>query len=204
MHESALRLLDAAKAATADDASPVTDFASLAKSMNISAQRLGAWKNHRGVSKQGAIEAERLYGCSVSWIMEGIENPPQTGKSISSGSLLNGSTVGPQLITWERIMGGDLPEVFRVAMPDDAMAPDAEMGWEVEFVRASQGNNGKPGQGVLVRDPQGNVYFRRYTEGAGSDWLAVPNKKGYRTLDSVTHEISVIAVMTYVRTPALR
>jgi len=74
MHESTKRLLDFARAVTADEPTPVRDFADLQVRMDISSGVMSNWKR-RGVSKDGAISAEQIFGCSVQWILEGIESP---------------------------------------------------------------------------------------------------------------------------------
>lgn len=76
-HESARRLLAAAREATAYD-SPlrrVSDFEQLRKALNVSAAVLTNWKE-RGVSKEGALAAEALWGCSACWVLTGEEPRP--------------------------------------------------------------------------------------------------------------------------------
>jgi hypothetical protein len=74
VHESAKRLLDCAKAATAGTAYPIGDFNDLAKRLPVSSAVMSNWKK-RGVSRDGAIAAERLFKCSVQWILEGQGSP---------------------------------------------------------------------------------------------------------------------------------
>lgn len=51
-----------------------------------------------------------------------------------------------------------LPRTFKVAAPDDSMAPRLKKGQLAEF---ETGVDFAPGDGVLVRDQQGNCYIRR-------------------------------------------
>lgn len=199
MHESLKRLLDAAHEATRNRAIPITELSQLQKDMGESAQTINNWKGERGVSKEGAMKAEQLYGCSVTWVREGIGKPSLRGKAIAQHGSLNSHTVGPQLVRWGDLMG-EIPTEFRVAMPDDAMKPDAEAGWEVEFVKA---DSGSPGQGVLVKDSTGRRYFRKYQEGRGDEWEAKPSNPDYLTLHSKRDGLEVVAVMTFVRRPRL-
>lgn len=74
MHESLRRLYQAAKAATAhlpaaqriEEDSP----SSLARAMNVSPAVMTNWKA-RGISFEGAVNAEGLFGCSAWWLMNG-------------------------------------------------------------------------------------------------------------------------------------
>lgn len=61
------RLYAIAKARCGD-----TTQAAVAVRMNVKAQVVSNWES-RGVSKEGAIEAERYYGASPLWILEGNE-----------------------------------------------------------------------------------------------------------------------------------
>lgn len=70
MHPTVERLLECAKAATAQSDAPVLEIGDLAPRMRISAGRLTNWKA-RGVSKEGAIQAEALFGCTSQWILYG-------------------------------------------------------------------------------------------------------------------------------------
>jgi hypothetical protein len=70
MHPSYVRLMEAAKKATAGTSQPISRPSQLARAMNESPQRIHNWQE-RGVSKEGAIKAEKLYGVSVNHILEG-------------------------------------------------------------------------------------------------------------------------------------
>lgn len=64
------RLLEYAREATAGDRRPVATFGDLGQRMGKSSAVLTNWKA-RGISRQGAIEAEALFGCSVTWVLTG-------------------------------------------------------------------------------------------------------------------------------------
>lgn len=73
MHDSFKRLLDYARRTTVGQAEPVQSIADLGRRLGKSSAVLSAWKT-RGVSKQGALEAEEEFGCTVRYILEGVED----------------------------------------------------------------------------------------------------------------------------------
>ena len=79
MHESVGRLLDFARKATKGTPEEVADLNGLTKRMNVSPQMMNNWKG-RGISKDGALDAERLFGCSATWLLTG-DKPPKVGSS---------------------------------------------------------------------------------------------------------------------------
>ncbi|MDQ0068983.1 phage repressor protein C with HTH and peptisase S24 domain [Variovorax boronicumulans] len=70
MHESVSRLLDYARKKSSEFAKPGNDFGRLQVLLQVSSATLTNWKS-RGVSKEGAIRAERELGCSANWILTG-------------------------------------------------------------------------------------------------------------------------------------
>jgi phage repressor protein C with HTH and peptisase S24 domain len=88
-----------------------------------------------------------------------------------------------------------LPEVFQVAVPDDSMAPRVRAGETVEF---STTEKPLPGDGVLVRDQAGGVYFRRYRQAHAGAWEAYPVNEAYRTLLSDRDGLTLLAVLVGV------
>lgn len=71
MHPSFMRLLQCAKEATAGTRTPIHDVRGLRAAMGESSATFTNWKGIRGVSESGAMNAERLFGCSFSYIREG-------------------------------------------------------------------------------------------------------------------------------------
>ncbi len=69
-HPSAERLLAFAASATAGHRAPVVTWLDLRRRMGVSAAVLANWKR-RGLSKEGAIAAEREFGCSVDYLLTG-------------------------------------------------------------------------------------------------------------------------------------
>ncbi|MGJ3704612.1 LexA family transcriptional regulator [Variovorax sp. AFSI2.2] len=64
------RLLDYARKKTKGAAHQVSDFAALQVLLQVSSATLTNWKS-RGMSKEGAIRAERELGCSANWLLTG-------------------------------------------------------------------------------------------------------------------------------------
>lgn len=99
------------------------------------------------------------------------------------------------LITWGENMHKDLPQKFRVAAPDDSMAPRVRVGELLEFDASL---TPRPGDGVLVRDDAGHLYFRAYREGRPGAWEAAALNPAFTPLDSQRDGLQVLAVLTAV------
>lgn len=70
VHPSFQRLLTFVQMQTAASSQPVLIDADLARAMNESQQVIGNWQS-RGVSAAGALNAQRLFGCSATWLLDG-------------------------------------------------------------------------------------------------------------------------------------
>jgi phage repressor protein C with HTH and peptisase S24 domain len=164
--------------------------------MSESKQTISNWKA-RGVSRDGAIKAERLYGVSVDWVLTGQGLGKTSRSDVPRDQLLSldEHTVPPRTFSWEVLMGAQLPEQFRVALIDDAMAPDAMAG---ELVEMDTTEKPRPGDGVLVRDAAGTVYFRRFRPGRGDAWTAYASNPAYPSLESERDGLTIIATMLHV------
>lgn len=78
-HPATARLLQAAMQATAHTEQPITSYAQIAERMGVSSAVMANWKR-RGPSKEGAIDAARLFGCDPAYIMHGLSSTaPTTG-----------------------------------------------------------------------------------------------------------------------------
>lgn len=103
------------------------------------------------------------------------------------------------LITGEFLLSAtlaDLPGRFRLAMPDDAMAPDTPRGTILFFEREKLPAFGA---GVLVQDATGGRHVRRYAQGPAGSWKAEARNTAYLTLHS-TDGLQLLAVVTAVET----
>jgi hypothetical protein len=104
----------------------------------------------------------------------------------------------PVLQWGDLVVDAELPEQFKLAMIDNAMAPRAPAGTVVHFRRAKEA---KQGSGVLVRDGAGNFYFRRLQQRTPSHWRAIAaNEEAAGALDSITDALTIVAVMTALET----
>ena len=84
-----------------------------------------------------------------------------------------------------------LPPRFRLAMPDDAMAPKTPRGTVLIFSTAAPPSIGA---GVLAQDAEGRRHVRRYAQGIGGGWVAEARSGAYRPLHSGTG-LQLLAVM---------
>lgn len=96
-------------------------------------------------------------------------------------------------LMWGDLMHAiSLPPEFVVELQDDSMAPKANKGDAVLF---STREPPVAGDGVLVRDKTGQIYFRIYRERRPGLWTAHPISEAYHPLDSETDGLTVLAVM---------
>ena len=206
MHESVVRLLQAAQAATADlgPARRVDSEAKLRKHLNISSGTFTNWKA-RGVSKDGLLAAEKKYGRSASWIQTGTDGPcvfpqhPHAGLSINpvaqevSQHLF---TLAPRFIPWEQIMIGPLESEFQTNMPDDSMEPDIPAGARIILIT---GVEPQPGDFVLVQDHSGHLFLRELRQLRPGHWQAHARNAAFLPLDSSRDGLKVVAVFDGMR-----
>lgn len=102
------------------------------------------------------------------------------------------ATYSPQ-IHWESVMSQQkLPATFRVAMPDDSMSPRVRRGDLLEFNSQEQPRSG---DGVLVRDGAGVLFFRVYRQRSPGSWEAHPINPEFLALDSRRDSLVVVGVM---------
>lgn len=90
VHESAARLLEFARQATGSSPTPVHDWAGLRAALDVTAAVLTNWKA-RGISKEGALRAEAVFGCSAHWVL--------TGEGHRLGAAANQRTIADLLRT---------------------------------------------------------------------------------------------------------
>lgn len=206
MHDSVLRLMDCAKRATAGlpPHKQVTDPTSLQDRLAVTSQTFHNWKK-RGVSKEGAIAAERAFGCAVNYILEGngphwkySQTPPEGAHSTPLAQELSHPlyTVTPRHIPWEQLMDRPLEPEFQTTAPDHAMAPDVPRGARVIFVT---GVEPEPGDFVLVADASGAHHLREYKQLRPGHWQAHARNAAFLPLDSQRDGLRVLAVFDGIR-----
>jgi len=198
------RLLSCARAATARRpvSQRVQDLSDLARELGWSSQRIHNMKT-RGVSKDGALEAEAVLGCPASYVLEGGTIPLFAG---ALRLVANEKTAvyevahavnhlpleAVPLLTREQLLTEHTPELFAFAAPDDAMAPEAPAGTEIVWTTRRRI---APGRLVLLRDEHQQLHVRRCQQGEGPGaWVGAVTNSAYRSMRSDEPGLRVLAV----------
>lgn len=157
--------------------------------LGLTAQHVTNWKK-RGLPPERLEQVAALLNCSTDYLLgrsktiqPGLEAHPVT---------LDALTVQPT-IRWSELSMNTLPEVFRTIVPDAALAPRLLPGTTVVLTRDLPP---RPGDGVLVRDAEGHHYLRVYREGRVGRWEAHAFNEAFRPLDSLSDQLTVVAVVT--------
>lgn len=202
MHESIVRLLNYARKSTANEKKPVLDFQGLSERLEVSSARMTNWKT-RGISKDGALKAEVVFGCSATWLMTGAiqkesERDAAFGMPTSAGTddllqriglapviawanlrgvmLLNNEK--PEVIgaatKWERVHRGDAGERAKfVEVQDDALKDRCNKG---SLLLIDPDAIAEPGCIVLASDEAGELYLRQYKFLGSGVWEATSTR----------------------------
>ncbi len=213
VHPSLLRLLECAQLATQHSRNPVREFHHVQDKMGVSSAVMTNWKR-RGISKEGAISAESLFGCQANWLLTGERSPEATISrkyvesehwTPSQRPLAGGNTIGepvaqflslpsrsdPPFVSWEDLMAQRLPALFRITLPDNALSPDLVQGDELTIDTSLQP---AAGDVVLVRDLSGNHYARMYRFKRPGEWSAQPLNPAFEPLDAVHDALTIVGV----------
>ena len=172
----------------------------LAKAADVSASAVSHWFSGNTVELKAAsaIGLAHLTGWNVKWWAEG-KGPRDlraaVAHSLSQNHLNNEPQDDSERIAWGSMKKEALPEVFRVEVPDDAMADRVLKGHLVKFSTTAQP---RAGDGVLVEDSAGTWFFRLYSPGAQGRFSAVAKNPAYQTLDSERDGLTVLAVLVGV------
>jgi AraC-like DNA-binding protein len=151
-------------------------------------------RSPRGLGNKAARDIETAFRLGLGWFDQDDESPTRGGQPIREAHAVSLSADNdPPLLQWEDLLSAPLPDRFSVRLPDDAMAPRAPAGTVVRF---QAGDQAKQGDGVLVRDGSGNLYFRRMQQRTPGHWRALPGNDAFAALDSVTDRLTVVAIMT--------
>lgn len=174
--------------------------AQLAKAAGVSAGAVSHWfsGNTKNLKAESAVGLAALTGWNVRWWTDG--RGPRDLRSAVAHSLSqeqpnNDLQDDSQRVAWGSMKKADLPEVFRVEAPDDAMADRVLKGHLVKFSTAVEP---RAGDGVLVEDASGAWHFRQYSPGAQGRFAAVAKNSAYQTLDSERDGLTVLAVLVGV------
>jgi hypothetical protein len=151
----------------------------------------------RSIEDETAREIEKRLGLP-RWTMDAQvsrDSGPPSVAGVAHPKILDEFTV-PPLTQWEDLMKmQEMPEQFRLAVPDDALGERLPKGTELIMQRASVA---KPGQVVLVRDGAGQLYLRRYSQGAAGAWRARAPNEDYPSLDSQGDQLQLLGVLKWV------
>lgn len=137
------------------------------------------------------------------WLELGRGPEPDWTKPHHASAVLLKETVAQYLIHPEiehaphidwgaKMTTDDLPDVFWLTMKDNAMAPRAGTGKRICFSRKLQA---RAGDGVLVRDRTGELYFREMRLATADRWTAHASNNIFAPLDSVADGLQIVAVL---------
>lgn len=174
----------------------------LARQVGISPGAIGNYENNSREQPRKLSGIADALGVSLKWLEHGTgPNPvaiaaaptPSSGLRVAQLASLHGTEDAP-LVHWGALMQSEkLPARFWIELPDDAMAPRAPAGHRVLIDTAKEA---RPGDGVLVKDASGNVYFRVMKGGAVGRWTAHAFNPAYEPLDMSRDSLAIVGVLT--------
>lgn len=141
----------------------------LAKKAGVSPGSIGNYEAGTREMPRDILKLSAALGVSPIWLQEGKlpirqEIPTQPAHSLS----LDEVRLSSPILDWGGLLMNPLPKTFKVAAPDDSMAPRLKAGQFAEF---EVGLEPRPGDGVLVKDTEGQPCIRRCRRVRG-EWEA--------------------------------
>ena len=185
MDQSFVRLLEAFRARVPEERRQGRELALLADLMEASPQSLNNWKA-RGLSKEAAFTAQRVFGCNPSFLREGegrpfVDDPAPPLAGVDQMLSQPGFKVPPLKTREEVLSGRNLGELFTYTVTDDATWKSYPRGLQIIFRTTGEPRIGKA---VLVASGD-SVHVRIFAQGATeSDWSAVAQGDGYKDFHS--------------------
>lgn len=182
--------------------------AALARQVGVNEAQLSQWLNGSPDSRTGKPRGMRSVSCRRieeatgkpgGWLDVSHITSPGRGSSAfprKEGTMAQVMSppfqkVAPTM-TWDQLMSVDiLPPEFYLALRDDAMAPRAATGSKVKFTR---GSDAGPGDGVLVRAPDGMHHFRELRQ-TPTGWQAFAYNPAFPSFD-LDGEHEVVAIFS--------
>lgn len=83
------------------------------------------------------------------------------------------------------------PTLFRIALPDNALAPDLFAGDELTIDTSL---TPMAGDIVLMRDAAGNHYARQYRIKRPGEWSGHPTNPAFEPLDAARDRLAIVGV----------
>lgn len=167
-----------------------------------SAQALAAFFDIPLLAVYDEREATRVWqeqfqsGAALGKAVTAEESSPEytgSAKRLVAQNMSQLSPITLPTMSWEELMkSSELPEVFILSAPDDALAPKVRAGDDVIWSTTKPPKIGSP---ILVRDARGQIYVRRMYEGdRPGHFVARVRSDAYRALDSQVDGLQVLAV----------
>lgn len=184
---------------------PDANQAGLARACGVRGPSVSDWfRGRTKVLKADSYRRAAQYlHCRREWLETGLGDPGWTDEQHTfAGAQMRGTQAQvlsepsadylPSLFWGEIMKTSSLPPEFKAAMTDDSMAPRVRAGDVLKFSTVAKP---RPGDGVLVRDQTGALFFRQYRERRPGHWLAQPLNDAYQALDSEIDGLELVAVM---------
>jgi len=168
----------------------------LAKKAKVSPGTIGNYEAGTREAPRDLLSLASALGVSPLWLQEGKlpiyqESPTRAAHVLS----LDEVRLSSPILEWGAISMKTLPKTFKVAAPDDSMAPRLKAGQLAEF---EVGLEPRPGDGVLVRDTEGQPCIRRCRRVRG-EWEAYA-EDGSNHLPFMIGPDQLLAVLVSVHT----
>lgn len=182
--------------------------ARLAEAAKTTAAAVSMWVkgDTQEIDGNVAMNIERATGWRAAWLISGDlpkrsdQAAPEPSRQVGAKIRILDAFTIPPLMTWEELMSATtpLPELIRLAAPDDALPDEAPLGTELIMSTTAAARRGDI---VLVRDQAGNLYLRLYAEGRAGGWRAVTPRRDdvYLSLDSEADGLTLVAVAEWGR-----
>jgi transcriptional regulator with XRE-family HTH domain len=168
----------------------------LAKKAGVSPGSIGNYESGTREMPRDILGLSAALGVNPIWLQEGKLPISQESLTRPAQPLsLSDARLSSPVIEWGVLTMKTLPKAFKVAAPDDSMSPRLKQGQLAEF---ETGLEHRPGDGVLVRDADGECHIRRCRK-ARDGWEAyAENSEVYPALPIGPAGVEVLAVLVGV------
>ncbi len=184
--------------------------ADIARACGVKTPSVSGWLSGRtkSLKPEPARLGAKLFGCDQNWLSTGVgaanwirpagqppkgapsSEPPQTRGAMDQLLSQVVPIIDPISVRWESIVSMELPPLFKLALADDALAPDYPAG--TLFVWSTT-KRPRIGSIVLVVDSFNQPHARRHAQGrAPGQWVAEATGAGFLPFDGA--EVTLLAV----------